>query len=252
MIAIRMKKFYKKTGRRVRVDGKTPIGFDKKKLKCFNYHNTGHFARECTAKGTHDGKKKRASFYQHQEARKQEQNQMGLLTMDDGIIPGMILPCNLWRLFNSGMSSNNNLLRYEIQLNDEVLSRFTKTNDFKGVPHPLSVDYTPKPQEEIDDSFEGSCGNTSEHSFVTESESISVPNEMSTAENVVSKVQEVEPSCAKTTSLKNMVDRGIFSGCSGGNMDRNGDFKEFPQRHKNEKDLDLGLSKRKRSSSTVT
>ncbi|GJT49512.1 putative ribonuclease H-like domain-containing protein [Tanacetum coccineum] len=54
---------------------------------------------------------------------------------------------------------------------------------------------------------EGSCGNTSEHSFVTESESISVPNEMSTAENVVSKVQEVEPSCAKTTSLKNMVDR---------------------------------------------
>ncbi|GKB39457.1 hypothetical protein Tco_0884399, partial [Tanacetum coccineum] len=33
MIAIRMKKFYKKTGRRVRVDGKTPVGFDKKKLE---------------------------------------------------------------------------------------------------------------------------------------------------------------------------------------------------------------------------
>ncbi|GKF60441.1 hypothetical protein Tco_0177227, partial [Tanacetum coccineum] len=32
MIAIRMKKFYKKTGRRVRVDGKTPVCFDKKKL----------------------------------------------------------------------------------------------------------------------------------------------------------------------------------------------------------------------------
>ncbi|GJR15734.1 hypothetical protein Tco_0798386 [Tanacetum coccineum] len=35
MIAIRMKKFYKKTGRRVRIDGNKPVGFDKKKLECF-------------------------------------------------------------------------------------------------------------------------------------------------------------------------------------------------------------------------
>ncbi|GKG28893.1 hypothetical protein Tco_0416258, partial [Tanacetum coccineum] len=48
--------------------------------------NTGHFARECIAKGTNDGKKKRDSFYQHQEVGKQENNQMGLLTMDDGIV----------------------------------------------------------------------------------------------------------------------------------------------------------------------
>ncbi|GKE29958.1 hypothetical protein Tco_1445342, partial [Tanacetum coccineum] len=41
MIAIRMKKFYEKIGRRVRVDGKVPVGFDKKKLECFNCHNTG-------------------------------------------------------------------------------------------------------------------------------------------------------------------------------------------------------------------
>ncbi|GJS83650.1 hypothetical protein Tco_0750191 [Tanacetum coccineum] len=330
MIAIRIKKFYKKTGRRVRVDGKTPVGFDKKKLECFNCHNTSHFAREYTAKGTHDGKKKKDSFYQHQEARKQEKNQMGLLTMDDGILgdqEAQILAYsqavkkleaqlvtfqkqqlslnekltfqaneiyekdeklkryrrigmkavkekeqlqktldswkdsskNLWRLINSGMSSNSKVgLGFEIQSNNEVLSyeeemnfsvfncskedsvgkpvysRFIKTNDFKGVPHPLSGDYTPKPQEEIDESLyvygkkgpqepepsvtddrssecstcqsndsAGSIGTSSVHSVDFESEISRVPQEVyvskpiTTNEKGVSdpKSKEVEPSC---------------------------------------------------------
>ncbi|GJT68125.1 ribonuclease H-like domain-containing protein [Tanacetum coccineum] len=164
---------------------------------------------------------------------------------------------NLWKLVDSGMTSNSKVgLGYEIQSNNEVLSyeeemnrtvfkctegdflnkplysRFSKTDNFKGVPHPLTGDYTPKPQEEIDDSLyvygkkgpqkpeisdsddnstehstcqsndsEGSFGNPSEHSSESESESISVPNEMSTSksvtanEKVVSKSKEVEPSC---------------------------------------------------------
>ncbi|GKE86924.1 ribonuclease H-like domain-containing protein, partial [Tanacetum coccineum] len=85
IFAIRIKKFYKKTGRRVRIDGKKPVGFDKKKLECFKCHNIGYFARECPSKGTNDGKK-RDSFYQDQGAGKKEQNQNCLLTIDDGIV----------------------------------------------------------------------------------------------------------------------------------------------------------------------
>ncbi|GJZ03199.1 hypothetical protein Tco_0521160 [Tanacetum coccineum] len=62
MIAIRMKKFYKKTGRRVRVDGKAP--------------QRGHMME----------RRRETLFINQPRTGKQEKNQMGLLTMDDGIV----------------------------------------------------------------------------------------------------------------------------------------------------------------------
>ncbi|GJT87596.1 ribonuclease H-like domain-containing protein [Tanacetum coccineum] len=51
MISMRLKKFYKKTGRKLHFDAKEPVGFDKTKVKCYNCHKKGHFARECRSKG---------------------------------------------------------------------------------------------------------------------------------------------------------------------------------------------------------
>ncbi|GKC24080.1 ribonuclease H-like domain-containing protein [Tanacetum coccineum] len=45
-----IKKFYKKTGRKLQFDAKEPVGFDKTKVECYNCHKTGHFARECRTK----------------------------------------------------------------------------------------------------------------------------------------------------------------------------------------------------------
>ncbi|GJS69002.1 ribonuclease H-like domain-containing protein [Tanacetum coccineum] len=60
MISMRMKKFYKKTGRKLQFDAKEPVGFDKTKVECYNCHKTWHFARECRIKGTQDNRRRDA------------------------------------------------------------------------------------------------------------------------------------------------------------------------------------------------
>ncbi|GJR25461.1 hypothetical protein Tco_1101693 [Tanacetum coccineum] len=49
MLSMRVKRFYKKTRRKLIFNGKEPVGFDKTKVECFNYHRRCHFARECRA-----------------------------------------------------------------------------------------------------------------------------------------------------------------------------------------------------------
>ncbi|GKD24789.1 ribonuclease H-like domain-containing protein [Tanacetum coccineum] len=60
MISMRMKKFYKKTGRKLQFDAKEPVGFDKTKVECYNCHKTGHFARECRSKENQDSRRRDA------------------------------------------------------------------------------------------------------------------------------------------------------------------------------------------------
>nr|GEX67880.1 ribonuclease H-like domain-containing protein [Tanacetum cinerariifolium] len=57
MISMRIKKFYKKTGRKLQFDTKDPVGFTK--VECFNCHKIGHFAR---AKGNHDSRRRDVGY----------------------------------------------------------------------------------------------------------------------------------------------------------------------------------------------
>nr|GFB38287.1 hypothetical protein [Tanacetum cinerariifolium] len=47
MLTMRARKFLQKTGRNLGVNGPTSMGFDMAKVKCYNCHIKGHFAREC-------------------------------------------------------------------------------------------------------------------------------------------------------------------------------------------------------------
>nr|GEX98341.1 ribonuclease H-like domain-containing protein [Tanacetum cinerariifolium] len=49
MLTMRVKRFIKKTGRKLYLNGKETVGFDRTKIECYNCHRRGHFARECRA-----------------------------------------------------------------------------------------------------------------------------------------------------------------------------------------------------------
>nr|GFB03247.1 hypothetical protein [Tanacetum cinerariifolium] len=47
MLTMRARRFLQKTGRNLGANGPTSIGFDMKKVECYNCHRNGYFAREC-------------------------------------------------------------------------------------------------------------------------------------------------------------------------------------------------------------
>ncbi|GKB93005.1 ribonuclease H-like domain-containing protein, partial [Tanacetum coccineum] len=49
MLTMRFKRFIKKTGRKMDLNDKETVGFDRTKVECYNCHRRCHFARECRA-----------------------------------------------------------------------------------------------------------------------------------------------------------------------------------------------------------
>nr|GFB02447.1 hypothetical protein [Tanacetum cinerariifolium] len=54
LLSMRADKFWKKTRKKISIQGSNVAGFDKSKVECFNCHKMGHFVRECKAPRNQD------------------------------------------------------------------------------------------------------------------------------------------------------------------------------------------------------
>ncbi|GJW07998.1 ribonuclease H-like domain-containing protein [Tanacetum coccineum] len=61
MLTIRVKRFIKKIGRKLDLNDKETVGFDRTKVECYNCHRRGHFAKECRASRNQGNRNRDAS-----------------------------------------------------------------------------------------------------------------------------------------------------------------------------------------------
>nr|GEV33377.1 ribonuclease H-like domain-containing protein [Tanacetum cinerariifolium] len=173
MISMRIQKFHKRTGRKLRFHTKDPVGFDKTKVECFNSHKMGHFGRDCRAKWNQDSRRRDVG-YNGNKARDngrrptyEDYSKLWLPLME------RILTC-LDILLNTQMSANDKFgLRYGDSIYGSIWSDenkvlqsvfMNKTSDLEdtpvndrfsdgmhAVPSPIKGNYMPSgPDVEID------------------------------------------------------------------------------------------------------
>ncbi|GKB65465.1 ribonuclease H-like domain-containing protein [Tanacetum coccineum] len=144
MTAIKIKKFYKKTGRRPRVDGKMHVAFDKRKVECqINWveqttdEELNHALMAFTVNNEVSMCSKLCLDSYNALQAKYDELQSEFDNQEAALVAHKIA---VKKETNAGY---NDIPLY---------SRF-KQVEYKGVPHPLSGDYTPREQEDIDDSL---------------------------------------------------------------------------------------------------
>nr|GEV21124.1 ribonuclease H-like domain-containing protein [Tanacetum cinerariifolium] len=83
MLSIKVHRFEKKHGRKIKFNGRENARFDKKLVKCINCKKMGHFSRECRAQGVQN--RNNYQKYKSKEARKDGSDSKAMVVVDGSI-----------------------------------------------------------------------------------------------------------------------------------------------------------------------
>nr|GEV39926.1 ribonuclease H-like domain-containing protein [Tanacetum cinerariifolium] len=78
MLSIKVHRFEKKHGRKIKFNGRENARFDKKLVKCFNCKKMGHFSRECRAQGGQNSN----NYQKYKEAGKDGTDSKSMIVVD--------------------------------------------------------------------------------------------------------------------------------------------------------------------------
>nr|GFB86562.1 hypothetical protein [Tanacetum cinerariifolium] len=94
LLSMKADMFWKKTGKKITIQGSDVAGFDKSKVECFNCHIMGHFARECRA-------------HRSQDRGKRESYKQGPKEENHALVSDEEVPTEFALMAKSSSSSNN-------------------------------------------------------------------------------------------------------------------------------------------------
>nr|GEZ02476.1 hypothetical protein [Tanacetum cinerariifolium] len=123
LLSMRADRFWKKTGKKITIQGSDVAGFDKSKVECFNCHKMGYFARECRAPRSQD-RGKRESY--KQGPKKEEPAPKALMAID-GI--GWD-----WS-YMANEEENHALVADEVPTEFALMDKLSSSSDNEGNPY---------------------------------------------------------------------------------------------------------------------
>ncbi|GJV40894.1 ribonuclease H-like domain-containing protein [Tanacetum coccineum] len=140
MLFMRVKRFYKKTERKLIFNGKKPVGFDKTKVECFNCHRRGYFARECRAPRNQGNENGDAGYKSRDNTRRTVpvETYYALVVQDNALIVQDGLEYDWVYMLN-----RNHIEFASLMVLHFKLLKVQKDNGYYDVPPPLTGNYMP-------------------------------------------------------------------------------------------------------------